>query len=910
MFVEKVILMKYFGILLILFSCLSASAQTTSRNTFRNIKGTVYDIQTKEIIPSASVQLKLQSDSTIEHTMLTNKDGKFSFSLKPNKYILEISFLGFKKHSEIINTSELKEDLIIEDIYLEEDTIMLNAAIIEADVPDIVVKGDTIQYNAGAFKTEDHELLQDLVKKIPGIEIDSDGTIKANGKPITKILVDGKEFFGSDIAYALNNLPANMITKLQLFKEQSEEAKATGVKDQDPPQVLNLVIKEEFKKSVFGDVKAGYGTDNRYISKLNANRMYGDNNYSVIANASNVNEGDIRYMGFGGNGINTNKDAGTNFNIVPSDKIKINGSMDYARSKNTSESRNESYTSLVDRYTKGSNNSLSRGESISPKVSVDWKPDSLTTIFFRTNMRINKDDNIYNSSDSSLLVTEQKPTIGFSTSSSNNNSNNFDASLMLVRRLNKEGRSVRLNIDGRLGNGKEKGSNYSQTIYTDKDPNIIDNISATDSKNNSYGFTVGYVEPLGKDNKLQLSYSFNKNKSDREKDARKKDINGNYTIIDSVYSRNTESDFIRHNINVNFQSSKEKFDYSIGFNIDPSRSKNKVALGDSIIEDLRQNVVNFSPSFRIAYKPKESTQMELYYSGSTQQPDLRQLSADTVVYNGLSKFVGNPNLKPSYDNRVQINFMRSNIETKRFFNISGSVNYRFNDIVSYTLIDEDGNRMQTYRNVSGNMNAYIYANYNTPLKNKKLQLSLFSNANYRKNISYTNDQEAISENTGFGQGGNLRFNSEKIETSMGSMFYLNLSENNLADKKHSTTSRYSISNDFKIKLPFDFQIRNNISYSYMWGYGEGAKKSELLWNASIEKLFLKKKMGTLQLQLVDILNDRTKEFRNISGNDYSYYWNNSITNYILLTFSYRFQITKGANSKPKSNEHELDEYYY
>lgn len=897
--------MKYFlfSILYILSIC--AIAQTKEDAIKHSIQGTVFDTKAKEAIPFASVRLLTQTDSTYVQGIATDEKGKFKMAVvKQGKYIIEISFIGYKSFLQNINITKEQASHDLGDIYLEEKAIELNAAVIEAKVPDVQVKGDTIEYNAGAYKTEDHELLQDLIKKIPGIEIDNDGHIKANGKPVEKILVDGKEFFGNDIAFALNNLPANMIKSLQLFKEQSEDAKATGIKDQDPPQVLNLVVKEEFKKSIFGNTKAGYGSDDRYHGNFNANRIYGENQYTILGNIGNVDtDGRGMYMG---SGENTNKGSGFNMNVNPSDKIEINGSVDYFYSKNLNENRSESYTSLLNRYTQGSSTYINKGNNADSRFNIDWKPDSLTTIFIQTGFGVSNNSRYSYSSDSSHIA-QQNPTIGFSTSSGKDKGVSMNNSLMITRRLGSEGRSIRLNLNNSIRDNDTDGKNYSQTIYPGETPDkIIDNISKANDKTRGYGFTIGYVEPLGKGKLLQFEYSYRTNNSKRDNDARKKDAADNYTIIDSTYTRYSEMKYKTHNINLRYQVSKEKFDYSVGFNIDPTLSDNKISLGDSIIEHIRQNTINFAPSIRFNVRPNKTTNWSFDYSGNTRQPDSRQLSGDTVIHNSLSKSVGNPDLKTSYNNRIGAYLMKSDFESGRYFNLSFSFNYVFNDIVDYSIIDDKGNRFNTYRNVDGNMNAYIYASYNTPLKNKKFQVSFDPNISFNKRIGFTNGEKSIIQNISMAPSAYIRFNSDKFDTSLRFNISQNISFNNLSEKKRSSNTRYGIYEGFKLKLPYDFSIRNDINWTLLSGYGEGSKNSEFLWNASIDKLILKKR-GTIQLQFVDILNDRNTEMRMINGNDYNYSSSNYVARYFLLSFSYRFHIKKGSsnnNETPYENDYD------
>lgn len=886
--------MKYFFFILISFISLGSLAQTSGSSSIKTIEGVILDKETDTPIPYASIRLLTRKDSTYVQGATSSEKGDFKITTRKSaEYIVEVSFMGYKSFFRNININNKESSYSLGKIYLEENAIELGAAIIEAQVPDIQVKGDTIQYNAGAYKTEEHELLQDLIKKIPGIEIDANGNMKANGKPIQKILVDGNEFFGNDIAYALNNLPANMVKNLQLFKEQSEEAKATGIKDQDPPQVLNLVVKEEFKKSAFGNVNGGYGSDDRYRGSFNINRMHGDNQYTLIGQMGNIPR-DGMYMG---SGENTDKGSGINFNINSSEKIKINGSVDYAYSKNRNENKNEYYSSLLDRHNQSSSIYESRNNNINSRISLDWKIDSLTNVFIRTGFGVDNNKNESYSTDSSY-ITDKTPTIGFSESLSEDKGFNNNNSLMIIRRLNSKGRSIRFNLFNSIRKSNTDGTNYSQTVYPDDTPNrIIDNISTAKNKSTGYGATIAYVEPLGKDNRLQLEYSYRSNSSKRENDARRKDENGNYNIIDSTYTRDSESKYKTHNLNLRFQSIKEKYNYAIGFNIDPTHSNTKINLGDSIIDDITQNTINFAPQLQFGLKPNESTSWTFDYSGNTSQPGSRQLSGDTITHNSLSKSVGNPNLKTSYNNRLGIYFMKSDFESGKYINVSFSINYAFNDIVDYSFVDEKGNRFSSYRNVDGNMGAYLYATYSTPLKNKKFQISFDPNIYYSKRIGFTNGEKSIIQNLSFSPSGYLRFNSDKFETNLRVAVGQNISFNNLPKHERSSNTRYNFSNSFKLKLPFDISIRNNINWTLLSGYGEGAKNNELLWNASIEKLLLKKQ-GTLQIQFVDILNDRNNEMRSINGNDYSYSWSNNIGSYFMVSFSYRFRSKSSGNADP------------
>jgi hypothetical protein len=846
-------------------------------------------------------------DSTELQAVATNDKGKFRLSATAGDYLLEISFIGYKTFLQNFNTSAKEPDYSFGDIFMQENTVELGAAVIEAQVPDIVVKGDTIEYNATAYSSQESDMLQDMIRKIPGIEVDANGNITANGKPVKKILVDGKEFFGNDIPMALANLPANMIKKLQLYKEESETAKITGFRDKAPDQVLNLVVKEELKQSIFGDVRAGYGSDDKYANKALVNYMRNGNQISFVGDMSNVNDNEYS-MGMD-SGIDKNKNIGASAQIEVSEKFKIGGNIRYSNNENLMETRTNTQTFLSegDRFSKQDMSSLSKRNNTNLGINLQWKPDSLTTIYARSYVSFNNNKSDNNSNNISY-VAESDTTSGQTLSHSRGDGYSVNSFITMGRKLNDKGRTISLTLNNSFRKDNSKGTNYSLTQYTGDTPDkIIDQRNSTDNKTNSYNISMSYVEPLGKDYRLQLSYSINNNKSERLRDVRRMDDDGNYTIIDTAYTRNTNNDYINQNISLNFQATKKKYRYTIGFSVDPSYSKSKITLGDSIIENLKQNVVNFSPNLNFSYTPNDNSSFDFNYSGSTSQPSISQLSADTVIVNALSKYYGNPDLKPSYSNNFNMYYQKSNYETSRFLMISAGFNYTFNNIVDYTLIDGQGNSTNTYRNVSGNMGANLNFIFDTPLKNKKFNIGNSTYTNYYKNIGYTNGEKAITHNVVLGEQITGRFRSDKFETSLRLGITYNMTRNNLSESQDRNTTNYSLNHTALLKLPYDFSVQSNLSYSYYSGYGDDFKTSEVLWNASISKLFLKKKRGTLKVQMYDILDDRNTITRQVSGNYMSDSRSNSVNQYFMVSFSYKFNIMMGKGKKAADTGDEIYE---
>ena len=904
--------MKHLILFFVFFISLSAVGQTGGKSMTGYVQGSVYDGKTRESIPSASIRI-LTMDSVYVQGMATNEKGKFRMSVSSGNYILEVSFIGYKTFLQNFNISSANPAYVSDSIFLHESDYVLEAAVVEGKVPDIVVKGDTIEYTAGAYSSQDSDMLQDMIRNIPGIEIDANGNITANGKPVKKILVDGKEFFGNDIPMALSNLPANMIKKLQLYKEASDESKVTGFKDKNPEQVLNLVVKEELKQSIFGDVKAGYGSDDKYANKAIVNLMRNENQISFIGDMNNVN--DNEYSVGMDNGIDKNKNVGVSAQIKVSEKLKLGGSLRYLDNENQLDTKTDTETFLKDddglpanRFSKNNMSTISKRENKNFSLNLEWKPDSLTTIYARSYAGFNNSNN-NNTSSNLSFVAQGDTTSSQSVSQSKGDSYSINSYLTIGRKLNNKGRTVSLTLNSSLRNDDSKGSNYSRTVYSDgTDDKIIDQLSKTDSETNSYNLSLSYVEPMGKDRRLQFVYSVNNSNSDRDRNVWKKDGNGNYTIIDTAYTRKTINRYLNQNIELNFQTTTEKYDYTLGLNVSPSYSRSKVNIGDSVVDNLKQNVVNFSPTLNFSYKFSENTNLDFNYSGSTSQPSINQLSPDTVIVSAMSKYYGNPDLKPSFNHNFNVNYQKSNYETSRFFLMSGSFNYTSNNVVNYSIIDEKGNTTNTYRNVDGNMGANLNVMYDTPLKNKKFSINTGTYVSYYRNIGFSNGDKSITNNVVLNESLSGKFKSTKFETNLMASLSYNLTRNNLAGEEDRNTATYGLRHFLLWKLPYDFSVQSQLNFTYYSGYGDDFKKSEVLWNASVNKKFLKKKKGTLRLQFFDILDDRNNIQRYVSGNYMSDSRSNTVNRYFMLSFSYQFNIMKNKGKKSEAPQDDNMDY--
>lgn len=854
------------------------------------IKGTVLDAQTRE--PLSYVPLRiLDTKGAFIQNMETNEAGQFSSQLNGGQYTIQTKTLGYKEFSMGITVSKKSDIKDSINILLESDAILLNEAIVTAKVPDIRVKGDTIEYNAQAYTRKQDILLQDILKNIPGIQISPEGTITINNKPVHKILIDGKEFFGNDIQLALKNIPVEIIKNLQVYNKESDLAKASGIKDPDDNQILDLEIKDEFKKSIFGNAQLGYGNNNKYYHKFMVNYLGDDNQLTLLGNMNNINDDEDGTGAFSdGTGVKTSSNIGGNFNYEKIDDLKIESNIIY---DHTSTLLKSNETSQIFLYPENRNKTLISEEKEDSKKTklgsrLSWEPKSALSAYFNIEgMHEDTKNDEKNSLES--YVNKQDTTRENSTYSSKGKNNSLSSALTLGFKLNDEGRNLSLQLNGTLQKEEDSATNLSITDYSNKKTETLDQKISNINKNSSWGGTLSYTEPFNEKNILTLSYSFNQNNSDRSKNVFKADPLGNYTTIDSTYTRHNKDIYRNHMITAGFQSIHDKYEYYINLSAEPTTSKSRTILVDSLIQKLDQNVVNYNGSLRFSYKPKTNIAYNIDYSGMINQPNVSQLSTDTITENSMNKTYGNPHLKSSSVHNLSLQYQKSDITTGRFIMFSGGFNYTMNQISAYTKIDSIGNTETTYKNVNGNWGGNFGFLFNMPLKDGKFTIDNNTNAAYYESTGFINDEKSQIKNISLSEYLSANFNSEIVESSLQLNASLNLTRNSLPDQADMTVSNYGVSNNTNIKLPYGFGINNNISYTRYAGYTGNFNKSQLLWSASLTKLLFRNK-GLLKLNVYDILNNKSNIIRTQTSNEVSDTRTNSMRQYILLSFLYRFNL--------------------
>ncbi len=601
-----------------------------------NIRGTVYDSQSLQTLPGAQIKLA-KEDGTLVAGAATNDKGQYLLQKVPTgTYRINISYIGYKAQNFTITLPKKSGNFKVSDVLLKENATLMQETVIEGKLAEMTVVDDTVMYNADAFKLPDGAVVEELIKKLPGITIDDDGNYIFNGKKVSQFLVDGKEFFGGNKELILKNLPADIVDKVKAYDKKSDRARITGIDDGEEETVLDLIIKQGMKKGWFGNVEGGYGMHNRYTGRLNVNRFLGDNKYSLVGNGNNSN----------GNGMSDNQSAGLTMNIQKK-KIELNGSVtgNFSQSRSQSWSNSQNFELSSPKYSNNHNWSGNNNNGINFQYKIEWRPDSSWNVLFRPDFQwsrgsshsdshsaqFNDDPYKYTDqygSDDPLEIWRQLEddlNIGINhRRSTNRNSNdriNANGSLQINKRLAKPGRNITLNLSGGYGNTTTESDSYSQTdylqsirnqmivdgqtVFIDVEDSVYHKVQFNNNPSMNYNVTaqLGYSEPIADQTYLQLNYRFNYRYTDNKRNIRAiydnffddygafitppfgyapGEINidtyrdfydSNYVKDDTLQLGYTTNSYINQELRAQIRLNRTKYELTVGGNVQPQYNK-------------------------------------------------------------------------------------------------------------------------------------------------------------------------------------------------------------------------------------------------------------------------------------------------------------------------------------------------
>lgn len=539
-------------------ACVTAFAQGKFQ-----VSGTVIEKETNEAVVSATTQLLSLPDSTFVTGTVTSAMGVFEFkNVKKAKYTLKISYIGFlTKYVDLDLTTKKDKNVDLGYITLASDAVQLKAAEVTGHAAKVTVSGDSMVYNASAYRVPEGSTLEALVKQLPGAKVDSEGNITINGKTVNKILVDGKEFFLNDKSVAMKNIPTEMIDKIKSYDRKSDLSRVTGIDDGEEETVLDLSVKKGMMNGWFGNVNLGAGTEDRYSERLNVNRFNDNFQATLIGNANNTSDmgfggGGGRGWGWGGGGLRNSKEIGANF-ATTNTKLETGGSLRfrYDGADNYNESSSEDFNATKGKFSESKSKSLSSNSSVRGNFRLEWKPDTMTNIIFRPNLSYSRNRGFSNSSsgsydedpnditDNALSYNDKISRVSAgdmdasgdailqrlvdivattNTSRSQSYSTNFnlDGELQANRKFNSKGRNLTLRVTGGYSDGNSKQLSAANITYNTLGTNQQNNrYYYTPSKSNNISSQVTYSEPIANKTYAQFSYRFDYSYSKNDRKA-------------------------------------------------------------------------------------------------------------------------------------------------------------------------------------------------------------------------------------------------------------------------------------------------------------------------------------------------------------------------------------------------------
>lgn len=914
-----------------------------------SVSGTLLDNQTRTPLIGATVVITAQQDTSRKLFGLTDTQGHFQIThLTNGNYRLNISYLGYQSLQRTISI-EKNQSLNLGVLYLQPTKTMLQEVKVIGQVPPSQMKGDTVEYNAQAYKTNPNATAEDLVGKMPGIIVNKDGSVTAHGETVQKVLVDGKPFFGDDPTTALRNLPAEIVDKVEVFDKMSDQAQFTGFDDGNSQKTINIVTRADRRNGQFGKIYAGYGTDGRYSLGGNINFFNGSRRISLIGMSNNVNQQNFAFQdllgvtggggGFGGggggfrgggignflvgqqNGIVTTNSIGLNYSDDWGKKITVTGSYFF----NTTNNNNHQILDRTYFVSQNANqlyheNDLSNATNYNHRFNLrlEYQINDKNSIIFTP--RFNTQT--YNSSstvDGAYFTTDSALVSQTNTQrNSHNNGYNFADDLLWRHAFNKKGRTISLNIHTEFN--EKNGTNLLQaTNGYFKDPgNSFDTTyqqSVLNSHTNQLAATLDYTEPIGQKSQLLLTYNTSYTSGYSNKNTFQFDpVKQQFSQLDTGLTNDYKSYYTSNQLGASYRyRANNNLFFTAGLSYQIANLE-----GDRVFPmdfTVKRTFYNVLGNAMLRYRMGNTRNLRIFFRTSTNAPSISQLQDVVDNSNPLQLSTGNPDLKQQTTQSVFVRYSSVNTDkNKMFFAFLGiqqsqnaitnaTITAMQDSVLAHGVVLNKGSQLTYPVNLNGAWSIRSFATLGLPLKFMKSNLNLSGGVNYSRSPGLVNHVKNFSNNFGISFPIVISSNiSENLDFTLSYTPNYNIVKNSIQPNLNS--NYFSNSASARINWIFwkGFELDNNITYQKYSGLGATYDKPYLLWNASIGKHFFKKQNGELQLTVFDLL----KQNRSINRNVTETYIENSTTSvlqqYFLVTFTYNLRNFKGANIPQPGND--------
>ncbi len=843
----------------------------------------VYNKETGEAMTSAILQLYSLPDSVFKVGAPSDFDGKISVKVQPGKYYARITYVGCKTFEKDV-TIESGKDFALGRVDLQPSGKLLDDVVVSEEVPPVVAAEDTLVFNTAAFRVPEGSMLEELIKKYPGVTIEEDGTIKINGKTVNRILMKGKDFFGTDKDMALKNISVDAVDKVKFYDKKSDFSRITGIDDGEEETVLDLQMKKGVADGFFSNSDAGGGADfsaEHLLYRLrNTTSYYNDDaQYTLVLSANNVGDqgfSDGRgrgFGGFGGSGISSPKRAGFNF-AYENEKIEFGGNVrgDHVSNDVKSWTSTETFMPQIDRnqFSNGRSTSLNGRMNLNVNFRFEWKPDTMTNIILTPTVSYSNND-FWNESHTATFnenpfeyetdyakesygdVSDELKSIAVNDNANESLSlgENFSTSarLQVNRRLNKPGRNITLRGNYSYSDSKSESFSLNNVNYFQVAGMATrqQRYSTTPGKNWSYNVNLSYTEPLLKNLFLQLSYAYNQSYKNSDRATYNFDELADYILevspdftrpqlpddlalyLDNDLSRYSTYRTQKHEVGATFRYVTEKINLNAGVTWLPQQTELDYKY-QGIDTLFTHRVLDYvSPNIRFRYRWSKQTTLNVRYRGSTSQPSMTDLIDITDDSNPLNITKGNPGLKPSFSNNVNANFSTYNTEAQRGINVFASYSNTINAITRRATYDEATGATTTQpENINGNWNVNGGFVFNSAVPaNTKFTYSTYTDGGYSERVSYISMQgvqgsvKSLAKTVNVSERLTANYRADNFDISLNGFVRYSHSKSTAQPEDRMNVFNFSYGPSVNYTLPwYNIKISTNLSMSSRRGYSD------------------------------------------------------------------------------------------
>jgi len=928
-------LLKFFisiNLLFCVFFSFSLHSQSLSKNI--HLSGKIVIKENGEIVPLgyATVRLLSVKDSTFIAGKTTDDMGNFEFKTNAQKdYLIFVSCVGYKNLYQSVQLNEHELSKRLNNIVLIENSITLGEATVVGQRSEMVVKTDTMEYNAAAYRLKDNAVVEDLLKRLPGITITEDGKILVNGKEVKKVMVDGKDFFRSNPNLSIKNIPTEIMDKLQIIDDKSELSKLTGVDDGEENTTINITIQKGKKRGWLVSSNLGTGQElngsegnlMRYSVNTFAARLVEESQLGIVANGNNINGMNVgsggSTTGSGKPGLNSSLSGGINFSNGKDNAKEpwiMNGDLSYGFNETMvrRNSMRQYYLQDSTSFQKDTIQQFTRENGIRFSAKIEnrklsnWVFSFSPSASFATITRINDGYTLLQAgNDARDSVNSNRYLRNSATPELN-----LRGILTVSHDFEKKKRKLSLSLDSRFSNSQGDGETNAQYFYyrnfkhVNRDQQWENN--ATTFSNRMY---ISFIEPIADKHSLQFVYWIQSSNRQNLKNSFTPDIITNeYTILDLPYSKSIDNYTLTQQLGVSYRGILKKMSYTIGVDYNPSyiRSlsfiQNAAASGlDSVITYFPGlQTFNYAPNAYLTYNMGKGKNIRFDYRGRSESPTVYQLDPSRDETNPTNIRMGNPNLLPKFTHWSRFRFTDNNKKSQQSLMINVEGNYILNDIISFTNYDDEtGVKTTMPINQSGSWNANGMLMYNRPF-GKHFQINNYTQLSIRNNIGFStvnklsNSQKTIATTSAAKEELGITFKWEWLYMITKVNYQLANTSYSIENMLSKRTSSFGGFVNAQLTLPKSWTISSELNYRSLTGFSDEYNRNEMLWNAEISKNFLKKKSATIALLFNDILQQQLSVNQIVSSNYVEDQQFNTLKSFVMFIFSYRFNTMGGKKT--------------